>query len=245
MLHHSEDRRLVRLVRRARGGDRRAREALARDLMPVAERVAHRFASSHHPAEDLIQVASIGLLKALDRFDPSRENTFTTYAHALMTGEVRRHLRDARLVRVPRPIYDQVPRFQRELDRLSAQLHRAPSRQELADALGVSKEELVEIADAAVAAQTVSLDASIDGTGADVELAEHDDGYERVEAGASLAPMLAGLSARERMILDLRFGDGLSQSEIAAGLGLSQTQISRILRRALAKLSAHAPGVAA
>src|SRR5438067_1008650 len=100
------------LARRAAAGDADARERLVMELMPAADRVARRFASTQHPREDLAQVAGIGLLKAIERYDPAREASFATYAQALMTGEVRRHLRDARLVRVPRPIDDQVPRFQ-------------------------------------------------------------------------------------------------------------------------------------
>lgn len=231
------------LVVRARAGDERARERLVRDLMSSAERVARRFTSSQHPVEDLAQVAGIGLLKAIERFDPARDSAFTTYAHALMTGEVRRHIRDSRMVRIPRSIYEQVPAFQRELSRLRIALGRDPSRDELASALGVSKEEVIEIADAALSAQHVSLDAAAESD-SPIELADHDGEYDRAEAGATLAPILSVLTARERMVIDLRFEDGLSQSEIAEGLGVSQTQVSRIIRRALAKLSKRA-GVAA
>jgi RNA polymerase sigma-B factor len=203
-------------------------------MLPIAGRVARRFASSQHPAEDLAQVAGIGLLKAIDRFEPTREATFATYAHALMTGEVRRYMRDARLLRVPRPIYEQVPRFQRALARLTAVHGRRPTREELAGELGLTKEELIEVADAAISAQTVSLDSDHASAW---ETADHETGYDRAEAGASLEPLLRKLTERERMVIDLRFESGLSQSEIGAGLGLSQTQVSRILRGAIAKLS--------
>jgi RNA polymerase sigma-B factor len=238
-MNHSDDRRHILLAARARS-DTRARDTLVRELMPVAERVGRRFASAHHPAEDLAQVAGIGLLKAIDRFDPAHAAAFTTYAHALMTGEVRRHLRDSRFVRVPRSIYEQVPRFQRTLERLSAELHRTPTRDELAHELGVSKEELVEIADAALTSQPVSLEASLEDGASEMHMAQVDDDFERAEAGAALAPMLRRLTPRERLILDLRFTDGLSQAEIAAGMGISQTQVSRLLRAALAKMSARA-----
>jgi len=212
--------------------------------MPLAERVARRFSGPQHPVEDLTQVAGIGLLKALERFDPSHEASFATYAHALMTGEVRRHVRDSRMVRIPRSIYEQVPAFQRALTRLRSEFGRDPSRQELADTLGVSKEDVIEIMDAAVSAQHVSLDAAAEENGGELDLGRQDDAFARAEAGADLEPMLSVLTPRERMIIDFRFEDGLSQSEIAEGLGISQTQVSRLIRQALAKLSRRA-GLAA
>jgi RNA polymerase sigma-B factor len=232
------------LLTRARVGDQFARDRIVRMLMPLAERVARRFAGPQHPVEDLTQVAGIGLLKALERFDPNRDAAFSTYAFALMTGEVQRHVRDSRMVRIPRSIYEQVPAFQRALARLRIELRREPTRDEIADALGVSKEDVVEIMDAALTAQHVSLDAAAEENGGELELGRNDAEFERAEAGAALAPMLSALTPRERMIIDLRFEDGLSQSEIAEGLGLSQTQVSRLIRRALEKLSQRA-GVSA
>jgi RNA polymerase sigma-B factor len=232
------------LLARARAGDARARERVVRELMPVAERVAWKFATAHHLAEDLTQVAGIGLLKAIDRYDPSREAAFVTYAHALMTGEIRRHVRDSRMIRIPRPIYEEVPRFQRTLDSLQRELGRSPSRQEIATAMELSTEEVVEIADAALTAHHVSLDSAIEQAGGETSIGGEDYSFEQVEAGADLAPMLRALSPRERMVLDLRFTEGLSQSEIARGMEISPTQVARIIRGALAKLSARA-GVAA
>jgi RNA polymerase sigma factor (sigma-70 family) len=232
------------LVEHASSGDERARERLVRTLMPMAQRVARRFAGPQHPVEDLTQVAGIGLLKAIERFDPDRDATFATYAHSLMTGEVRRHIRDSRMVRIPRSIYEQVPVFQRTLSRLRATLGRDPSRQEIADEMGISKEDVIEIAEAAISAQHVSLDAAAEEAGGEFELGDVDTAFDRVEAGADLAPMLSVLTPRERMIIALRFEEGLSQSEIAVGLGLSQTQVSRLIRNAMAKLSRRA-GVAA
>ena len=212
--------------------------------MPLAERVARRFAGPQHSAEDLAQVAGIGVLKALERFDPSRAASFATYAHAVMTGEVRRHIRDSRMVRIPRSIYEQVPAFQRALARLRIELGREPSRDELAEVLGVSTEDIVEINDAAISAQHVSLDAAAEENGGELRLGGDDDAFARAEAGADLEPMLSALTPRERMIIGMRFEDGLSQSEIAYRLGISQTQVSRLIRQALAKLSKRA-GVAA
>ena len=211
--------------------------------MGLAARVARRFVTSQHPVDDLTQVAGIGLLKAIDRFDHGRDNAFATYAHALMTGEVRRHVRDSRMVRIPRSIYEQVPLFQRTLTKLRDELGRDPSRDELATALGVTREDIIEIEDAAIHAVHVSLDAAAEDAGGELPLAARDGGFDRAEAGVTLAPILNALTQRERMILDLRFEDGLSQSEIATGLGLSQTQVSRLIRRALEKLSERA-GVA-
>jgi RNA polymerase sigma-B factor len=230
-------------VRRARAGDAVARERIVRDLMPMAERIARRFATSMHPREDLAQVAGIGLLKAIERFDASRDAQFATYAHALMTGEVRRHIRDSRMVRIPRTIYEQVPAFQRALARLRLQLGREPTRYELAAELQVTKEEVIEIMDASIHTTHVSLDAASEDGGGEFELGHHDAAFAQAEAGVDLAPMLSVLTERERMIIDLRFEDGLAQAEIAARLDLSQTQVSRVIRQALDKLSRRA-GVA-
>lgn len=232
------------LVSRARAGDRQARERIVRDLMPLAERVGRRFARDQHAAEDLAQVAGIGLLKAIDRFDAGHQALFSTYAHALMTGEVRRHIRDTRMVRIPRSIYEQVPAFQRAMARLRADLGRDPSRDELAAALGVTREDVIEISDAALTAQHVSLDAAAEDAGGELDVGMHDEDFARAEAGAVLEPMLSALTPRERMIIDLRFEEGLSQSEIAERLGISQTQVSRLIRNAVAKLSKRA-GIAA
>jgi RNA polymerase sigma-B factor len=228
------------IVRRARDGDKAARELLMRDLMPMAQRVARRFAGAQHPVEDLAQVAGIGVLKALERFDPTRDASFTTYAHALMTGEVQRHIRDSRMVRIPRWIYEQVPPFQRALSRLHSELGRVPTRDEIAAALGVTKEDVIEIAEAAISAQPVSLDAAAEEAGGEILIGSLDSDFARAEAGVDLAPILGVLSERERMIIDMRFDDGLSQSEIARGMGISQTQVSRLIRNALDKLSKRA-----
>jgi RNA polymerase sigma-B factor len=222
---------------RARGGDERARERVVRQLLPQAERVAARFGGFQQSAEDLTQVALIGLLKAIERFDPTREASFVAYAHALMTGEVRRYVRDTRLVRVPRPIYERVPAFQRALDELRVELQREPSREEIAAALGVTKEDVIEIADAAYSSQPISLDAATEETGGELGIGDVDSDFARVEASATLEPMLRRLTPRERMVIDLRFEEGLSQVEIARGLGLSQTQVSRLIHGALRKLS--------
>lgn len=228
------------LVTRARAGDNRARDRVVRELMPMAERVARRFATAQHPAEDLAQVAGIGVLKAIERFDITRDSSFSTYAHVLMTGEIRRHIRDSRMVRIPRSIYEQVPVFQREFARQRSLLGRDPSRTELATALGISKEDVIELADAALHAQHVSLDAAADAVGGELDIGHDDHAFEAAEAGAVLEPILDVLTPRERMIIDLRFDEGLSQSEIADGLGISQTQVSRLIRNALDRLQKRA-----
>ena len=232
------------LIERARGGEPAARELVVRQLMPMAERIGRRFATSMHPYEDLTQVAGIGMLKALERYEPSHDASFATYAHALMTGEVRRHIRDSRMVRIPRSLYEQVPALQRALTRLRLELGREPTRYQLAAELQVTKEEIIEIMDAASHSSHVSLDAAAEQSGGELELGHHDDEFARAEAGADLAPMLSVLTPRERIVIDLRFEEGLSQAEIATGLELSQTQVSRLIRQALDKLSRRA-GVAA
>lgn len=231
------------LLKNARDGDAIAREEIVRLLLPMANRVARRFATSQHPAEDLAQVAGIGILKAIERYDSSHDASFATYAHALMTGEVRRHVRDSRMVRIPRSIYEQVPAFQRALTRLRLNLGREPTRYELAAALEVTKEEIIEIMDASLHTHHVSLDAAAEENGGEIDLGRDDAAFAHAEASADLAPMLSALNPREKMILYLRFEDGLSQSEIATELELSQTQISRVIRQALDKLSRRA-GVA-
>jgi RNA polymerase sigma-B factor len=228
------------LLARARAGDLSARDRAVREMLPAAARVARKFASSHHMVDDLTQVAGIGLLKAIQRFDPEREAAFGTYAHVLMTGEVRRHIRDSRMVRIPRTIYERVPRFQETLESLRRELGRNPSRQEIAIAMDLSKEDVIEIADAALHAQHVSLDAVFEDGAAETDVGGEDLGFERVEAGVDLAPMLRTLSPRERTIINLRFDEGLSQGEIATRMGLSPTQVSRLIHRTLAKLATRA-----
>src|SRR5439155_4756773 len=169
---------------RARSGDAHARELVMRELMPLAQRIARRFAGTQHPAEDLVQVAGIGVLKALDRFDSTQDASFATYAHALMTGEVRRHVRDSRMVRIPRSIYEQVPAFQRALSQLRLEHQREPTRYELAAALEVTKEEIIEIMDAAIHTNHVSLDAAAEENGGEIDLGRHDEAFARAEAGA-------------------------------------------------------------
>ena len=112
-----------------RDGDLAARAELVERFLPLARKLARRYERASEPLDDLIQVASLGLLKAIDRFDPTRDAAFETYAHALMTGEVRRYIRDSRIVRIPRPIYEQVPAFQRALTQLRSKLGRDPSRE--------------------------------------------------------------------------------------------------------------------
>src|SRR3954452_10284639 len=196
------------LIRRAQEGSTRSRDILVDRYMPLCDRVGRRFSGAQHPAEDLTQVAGIGLLKAIERFDAELDNAFSTYAHALMTGEVRRHIRDSRMVRIPRSIYERAPAFQRALSKLRAEFDREPTRDEVAIEMGLSHEEIIEIEDAAIHAQHVSLDAAADEAGGEFELGVTDAAFARAEAGVRLAPMLESLTARERMILDLRFEDG-------------------------------------
>src|SRR3954462_7401437 len=147
------------LIRRAQEGSTRSRDILVDRYMPLCDRVGRRFSGAQHPAEDLTQGAGIGLLKATERSDAQLDNVFSTYAHALMTGEVRRHIRDSRMVRIPRSIYEQVPRLQRKQSQLRSDLGRTPTNEELATALGVSRDDVIQLLDAATHAQHVSLDA--------------------------------------------------------------------------------------
>jgi len=220
-------------------GDVRAREEIVRRFQPLAEYLARRFAGRGEPLEDLIQVANIGLLGAIERFDPEREVRFSTYAAATMIGELKRHFRDKGwTIRVPRRLQELGLRINRSLGAFSQELGRSPTIAEIADRLDVSEEEVVDAMEAAQAYSTVSLDTPIneEGTTSLDLLGEVDDSMELLEGWASLAPALHDLPARERRVLYLRFFGGLTQSEIAEEIGVSQMHVSRILSQTLAIL---------
>jgi RNA polymerase sigma-B factor len=219
--------------------DDRAREEIVRRFQPLAEYLARRFAGRGEPLEDLIQVANIGLLGAIERFDPEREVRFSTYAAATMIGELKRHFRDKGwTIRVPRRLQELGLRINRSLGAFSQELGRSPTIAEIADRLDVSEEEIVDAMEAAQAYSTLSLDTPIneEGTTSLDMLGEVDDSMELLEGWASLAPAIRDLPARERRVLYLRFFGGLTQSEIAEEIGVSQMHVSRILSQTLATL---------
>jgi RNA polymerase sigma-B factor len=230
------------LLRRYREhGDLRARESLIAGFAPVVRRIARRFEGRGEALEDLVQVGMVGLIKAVDRFDPGREVAFSTYAFPCIIGEIKRHLRDRVWdVGVPRPVKDLAVRLPREQERLSALLGHSPTVRELAEALEADEEQTLEALDARQGYKALSLSATVGDSDDEPDLlgqiGGEDEGYERCEERLVLHAGFEHLDQRERRVLLLRFAHGLTQSEIAVQLGFSQMHISRIIRKALEKL---------
>ena len=220
-------------------GDGAAREELFLRHRPLALHLARRFAGRGEPIDDLEQVASLALLSAIDRFDPSRDVRFSTFATVTIVGELKRHFRDKGwAVRVPRSLRELSVRINTVLPELTQELGRSPTVPEIADQVGAMPDDVVEALDAARAYSTDSLDAPV-GEGemtAGETLGGHDPRFERLEAWASIAPAIDQLPERERTILYLRFFEERSQSQIAEALGISQMQVSRLLAKVLAGL---------
>ncbi len=218
--------------------DRAARDRLVEELMPLVRSLARRYAGRGEPVDDLVQVGAIGLIKAIDRFDLDRGVELSTYAVPTIVGEIRRHFRDRSWsVHVPRRMKELSLRVSRLVDELSSELGRAPTVAEIATAAGVEEEDVVEALETARAHTSLStpVDASGELTLIDL-LGEDEAGYEALERGSVVRTGLEGLEERERRIVVLRFLHGLTQSEIAAELGISQMHVSRLLRRALAAM---------
>ena len=219
--------------------DGSARDELVAKFQPLVEYFALRFSGRGEPIEDLIQVANVGLLSAIDRFDPTREVLFATYAAATMVGELKRYLRDkAWAIRVPRPLQELGLRMSRLIPRLSQELGRSPTVQEIADRLTSSQEDVLEAMDAAQAYSAASLDTPTGEEGpSPVEtIGGNDPSLELVERWTAIAPSIKDLGDRERRVLYLRFFAGLTQSEIAEDIGVSQMHVSRILAHTLGRL---------
>ncbi len=210
----------------------------------LAEYLARRFSNRGEPLDDLVQVASLGLLKAVDRFDPERGLEFSTYATPTIVGELKRHFRDKGwAVRVPRRVQELHLRLGTVVSTLSQELGRSPTIGEIAQAASVSEEDVLEAIEAGHAYRFTSLDAP---SGADEEgtlasqLGGSDQALVDSEHRVALSPLIARFPPRERTILHLRFFEGLTQSEIASRLGISQMHVSRLLARSLAQLRASA-----
>ncbi len=220
-------------------GDPEVRQELIEAHLGLVEYLARRFAGRGEPLEDLVQVATIGLIKAVDRFDPDREVEFSTYATPTIAGELKRHFRDKGwAVRVPRRLQELNLQLGEIIGQLSQKLGRSPTVAEMAEAAGTTTEEVLEGLDSAHAYTLTSLDAP---TGEeDLALREQiggeDETLELLEYRTSLIPLLAQLPPRERTMLYLRFFKGMTQSEIADRLGISQMHVSRLLARTLAQL---------
>jgi RNA polymerase sigma-B factor len=224
-----------------RHGDQRARDQLIERFLPLARQLARRYHRASEPFDDLVQVASMGLVKAVDRFDPDRGVAFSSYAVPTILGELKRYFRDAGWsVHVPRGLQERVMQVDQAVRRLSVQLGRAPSVAEIAAAIQVPEEEVLEAMQASNAYDAVSLEAKRDPEGDGDSFADtmgrEDERFELVEFGASMQPTIDALPDRDRMVLKLRFVDDMTQSEIAERIGVSQMQVSRLIRRALARL---------
>jgi RNA polymerase sigma-B factor len=217
-------------------GDREARDRLIADLMPLVRSLALRYVGRGEMLDDLVQVGSIGLINAIDRFDPDRGVELTTYAVPTILGEIQRHFRDkAWAVHVPRSVKELNVRLSRILEGVTAELGRSPTIEELAKAADAEEEQVIEALESANAYSVRSLSAPYDdeSPGAPELVGEEDRGYEGVEDSVLLDAGLAGLDERERRIVELRFFRGLTQSQIAVEIGISQMHVSRLLRRAL------------
>jgi RNA polymerase sigma-B factor len=224
------------LVAYLREGDVHARDRLVEDLMPLVRSLAHRYTGRGEPTDDLVQVGAIGLVKAIDRFDLDKGVELSTYAVPTIVGEIRRHFRDRTwVVHVPRRLKELSMRLSRTRDELSAELGRSPTVSELADAAGVDEEEAIDALEASKAYAPRSLDQPYDDDepGRLPGLADEELGYVALERGSVVRQGLDALEERERKIVVLRFLQGMSQSEIAAEVGISQMHVSRLLRKAL------------
>jgi RNA polymerase sigma-B factor len=223
----------------ARLPDETAREELVRMFLPLAEYFARRFDRRGEPLDDLIQVASVGLLNAIDRFDTGRDVQFSTFAAVTIIGELKRHFRDKGwAIRVPRRLQEVGLRVNAVLPELSQELGRSPTVDEIAARCEVSPEEILDAMEAVQAYSTTSLDSPVGEEGAaPIEVLGGDDpSLEILEGWASVAPAVKELPERERRVLYLRFFRGLTQSEIATEVGVSQMHVSRILSQTLASL---------
>jgi RNA polymerase sigma-B factor len=231
------------LLRAAQNGDASARTAAVERFLPLARQLARRYQRGNEPLDDLIQVASIGLVKAVDRFDPERGSAFSSYAVPTILGELKRYFRDAGwAVHVPRGMQERVMNMNQAIGRLARDLGRSPTPAEVAEALNEDPEQVLEAMEAAIAYDAVSLDApsrASDEDGADTyadSVGVVDERYELVEYAAAIAPTVKALPERDRLVLRLRFDEDLTQLEIAERIGVSQMHVSRLIRRALTRL---------
>src|SRR5829696_3800478 len=235
-----EDRRL--LLQYHEGGDPAARDALVQRFLPLARQLARRYQRGGEPLDDLVQVASLGLLKAIDRFDPQRETAFSSFAVPTILGELKRHFRDKGWsVRVPRDLQELAVKVDRVGDQMGRELGRAPTPVEIAESIGVSAEQVLEAREAAGAYRAVSLDRprdddDEDGAGIADSVGIDDPGFSVAEDAATVERLMRVLGEREREVLRLRFEEDLTQSEIGVRVGVSQMHVSRLIRQSVARL---------
>jgi RNA polymerase sigma-B factor len=238
MTSSATDRELLRAYHG--GGDLTAREQLIERYMSLVRSLARRYAHRGEQVDDLVQIGAIGLIKAIDRFDLDRGVELTTYATPNIIGEIKRHFRDRGWsVRVPRGLQELNVQLSRLMEELTVQLERSPTIAELAKAAGVGEEEVLEALESARAYTSLSLSAGAHGDDESDPLEaigteEHQ--YQVSEDRAVLEPGFRALDDRERRILHLRFFEGLTQSQIAQQIGISQMHVSRLIRRSLEKI---------
>ncbi len=225
-----------------RHSDRRARDVLIERFLPLARKLARRYAASNEPFDDLVQVASLGLVKAVERFDPARGYAFTSFAVPTIVGELKRYFRDSGwAVHVDRSAQERARKVNEARHRMSAGKSRPPTVGELSEYLELSAEEVLDGLQTAEAYDTVSLDAprSVTGEGTVSRLEAMGDEDERlglIDDQTTIFAAAQQLPERERQILYLRFGEDLTQTEIAERVGVSQMQVSRLLRKSLQRL---------
>src|SRR5215217_9638502 len=230
------------LVRYHAHGDLAAREELVERFLPLARDLALRYTYTDQPFDDLLQVASLGLIKAIDRFEPDRGTKFTSYAAPTILGELKRHFRDKGWsLHVPRDLQERTLAVSRETEALSKKLGRSPKVREVADAIGCSVEDVLEAQEAAASYEAASLDAPAarddDEAASLIDLMGDDDtSFELVESRDAIASTWRALPEVERRVLELRFMHDLTQREIGERIGYSQMHVSRLLRRALDRL---------
>jgi RNA polymerase sigma-B factor len=230
------------LVRYHDEGDLAAREELCERFLPLARDLALRYTYTDEPLDDLVQVASLGLIKAIDRFEPGRGTKFTSYAAPTILGELKRHFRDKGWsLHVPRDLQERTLAVSRATEVLSKELGRSPKIREVAEHLGCSTEQVLEAQEAAASYEAASLDAPTardDGESASLVdlLGGEDSAYELVEDRQAIASTWTALPEVERQVLELRFMHDLTQREIGERIGYSQMHVSRLLRRALNRL---------
>ncbi|MGO9973406.1 MAG: SigB/SigF/SigG family RNA polymerase sigma factor [Solirubrobacteraceae bacterium] len=222
--------------------DQRAREQLVEHFLPLARKLARRYHGAHEPLDDLVQVASLGLVKAIDRYDPERGIAFSSFAVPTILGELKRYFRDVGWsVRLPRGTQELAIKVEQIQRRLTAQTGRVPTFNEIAEYAELSIEDVLDALEAAAAHHAVSLDIPREdnegeiGTLADT-LGEIDERFELIDAGTAIGEAARQLTERERQVLALRFIADRTQTQIATQMGVSQMQVSRILRKSLGRL---------
>jgi RNA polymerase sigma-B factor len=229
------------LFDRAAAGDLLARDALVERFLPLARSLARRYHRSGEPMDDLVQVASLALVSALDRYDPAQGNAFSSFAFPTIVGALKRHFRDRTwLVRPPRHLQELTLRVERATSRLTQDLERAPTVGELATAIGGDEEQILEALQALRGRDATSLQSPADGEDERRELQDTlgacDEGFALAESRLLLAGLMGGLTPRSREVLRLRYEQDLTQAQIGERLGVSQMHVSRLIHQALTQM---------